>query len=170
VTFDKSFVVIFLAIASSFPGIPALNADEPTPFPLLTHAELPLYPQDARLAHIAGTVELRVVIEKGSVVNTEVKSVTISSCICPSLTEELKNRIGLYLSEPSLENVKTWKFQSLERKKLTVKYDYLIQGEPSATVENPKVEFNLPAVTITTTPAKPMCFDCGAHLGGKHTQ
>ena len=147
----------------------ALNADESTHVPQLSHAELPLYPPLARQLRLAGTVEFRVVVDKGSVVNAEVKSVIISSCNCPPLTEEGKEKLGLYLSKPALENLNTWKFQSVDRDSFDVKYVYVVDGEPTSTPDNSRVDFNLPVVKITARPIKPTCSDCGADIGGKPT-
>jgi hypothetical protein len=44
-------------------------------YPQVIHAEIPLYPPIARAAHITGTIEIQVVVEKGAVVDTKVKSV-----------------------------------------------------------------------------------------------
>jgi hypothetical protein len=147
----------------------ALNADESTHLPQLSHAELPLYPPLARLLRLAGTVEVRVVVDKGSVLNTEVKSVVISSCNCPAMTQEGKEKLGLYLSKPALENLNTWKFSSVDRDSFNVKYVYVVDGEPTSAPDNSRVDFNLPVVKITARPSKPPCQDCGADIAGKHT-
>jgi len=44
-----------------------------------------------------------------------------------------------------------------------VRYEYRIEGEPTATLETPRVDFNFPEVKVTATPIKPTCFDCGAN-------
>jgi hypothetical protein len=144
------------------------NSDLPH-YPALVRAELPLYPPIARLVHLTGTVEIQVAVDKGSVVNAEVNSVTISSSNGPPLTDEGKKKLGLYLSVPSLSNLKTWQFQTGDRKEFIVKYEYRIEGEPTATLDTPRVDFNFPVVKITASPIKPTCFDCGANIGGEPT-
>jgi len=52
-------------------------SSEDTFYPRLLHAELPLYPPLARSAHITGKVEIEVTVEKGSVVDAQVKSAKI---------------------------------------------------------------------------------------------
>ncbi len=149
-------VAFFLLVATAFgqskANIPATQA---THYPNLIHAELPLYPPLARTAHISGTVEIQVTVEKGSVVDAQVKS------------SSTKNQL---LSLRSVENVKTWQFQSEDRTTFLVTYIYKIEGEQTPLPENPKVELDLPPrlVTITAKPFMPSCFDCGgADISGK---
>jgi hypothetical protein len=126
------------------------RSTQATHYPKLIHAELPLYPPIAQAAHIAGTVEIQVTVEKGAVVDAQVKSGN-----------------SPYLSNPSLANVKTWQFQPGDRTTFLVKYVYRIEGEQTSVPENPKVELELPhLVTITARPLKPSCFDCGAQNQG----
>lgn len=42
--------------------------------PQVTHADMPLYPPMARVAHVSGTVQVKVTIKDGAVVETEQKS------------------------------------------------------------------------------------------------
>jgi hypothetical protein len=167
--YNRVLAVVCLTTTTWFQGFPALNTDESTHVPQLSHAELPLYPPLARQLRLAGTVEFRVVVDKGSVVNAEVKSVVISSCNCPTLTEEGKEKLGPYLSKPAADNLSTWKFQSVDRDSFDVKYVYVVDGEPTSTPDNSRVDFNLPVVKITARPIKPTCFDCESDIGGKPT-
>lgn len=162
-------LVIFVLAASAFGqstvGTPAAQA---THYPTLTRAEVPLYPPIARAAHITGTVEIQVVVEKGAVVDAQVKSVVLAPSDHVVLNEEGKKKVGLYLSNPSLANVKTWQFQSEDRTTFLVTYVYKIEGEETPLPENPKVELDLPRlVTVTAKPFKPYCSDCGADISGK---
>ena len=52
--------------------------------------------------------------------------------------------MGLYLSNPSVANVKTWQFQSEDRTTFLVTYVYKIEGEETPLREDPKVELDLP--------------------------
>ena len=164
--FGGTLAVILLATPVWTQAPQAPGATELAHCPPLSHAELPLYPPIARLAHISGTVEIQVETNKGFVVDAEVKSIEISSHNGPPLTDEGKKKVGLYLSNPSLGNVKTWQFQSEDHTKFLVKYIYRIEGEPTSTLETPRVELDLPSVKITATPIKPTCFDCGANING----
>ena len=105
-------------------------------YPQVTHAELPLYPPIARSAHISGTVEIQVLVEKG-IVDAQVKSVVIDPTNGVVLNEEGKKKISAYLSNPSLTNLKTWQFQSEDRRAFVVRYVYRIEGEETPVPENP---------------------------------
>jgi hypothetical protein len=131
--------------------------------PPLIHAELPLYPQVARSAHVSGRVEIRVLVEKGVVVDAQVKSVEIQIIDPLNRTEynsEAKSKVGPYLSHPSLANVKTWEFGTQGRAEFLVNYVYRIEGEATDLPENPRVELDLPLIKITAKPFKPSCSDC----------
>lgn len=149
--FIRTLIAVFLLAASAFGQSTAqAPASEATHYPNLVHAELPLYPPVARTAHISGTVEIQVTVEKGAVVDAQVKSGT-----------------SPLLSNPSLANVKTWQFQPEEHANFLVKYVYRIEGEQTPLPENPKVQLDLPRfVTVTAKPFKPGCSDCGAQNRG----
>lgn len=105
-----------------------------------------MYPPLARTAHISGTVEIQVTVEKGAVVDAQVKSSS-----------------SPFLSTPAVANVKTWQFQSEDRTSFPVTYVYQIEGKETSLPENPKVELDLPRlVRVTARPFKPSCSDCGA--------
>jgi len=87
--------------------------------------------------------------------DAQVKSVLIGSHNGPPLTEEGRNKIGEYLSLPSLGNIKSWRFQSQEQSAFVVKYVYRIEGRQTALPENPTIEFDLPFVKVTARPFKP---------------
>jgi hypothetical protein len=151
------FITILLALILVVPAFGQNNAEAPpteaTHYPSVIHAEVPLYPPLAWTAHISGTVEIQVTVEKGSVVDAQVKS------------SSTKNQL---LSLRSVENVKTWQFQSEDRTTFLVTYVYKIEGEQTPLPENPKIELDLPRrVTITVRPFKPTCSDCGADVSGK---
>jgi len=164
--FGGILVVVLLAAPAWAQAPQAPGPTELARCPPLSRAEIPLYPPIARLAHISGTVEIQVEINKGFVVDAEVKSIEVSSHNGPPLTDEGKKNLGLYLSNPSLANVKTWQFQSEGQTKFLVKYIYRINGEPTSTLETPRVELDLPSVKITARPIKPTCQDCGANISG----
>ena len=131
--------------------------------PQLIRAEVPLYPPIARAAHITGSVEIQLVVEKGAVTDAQVKSVVIASHNGSPLNEEGTKKVGAYLSNPSLANVKTWQFQSEDRATFVVTYIFQIEGQETPLPESPKVELDLPLfVKVTARPVKPTCSDCDA--------
>jgi hypothetical protein len=80
---------------------------KPEHYPLISHADLPLYPPLARALNLTGTVEIQLLIAKGIVTDAQVKSVAIDCHNCAPLTDEGKEKVGNYLSPPSLANIKT---------------------------------------------------------------
>ena len=158
----RAFGIILLAAMVWGQSAPNQSAAEEAHYPSLIHAELPLYPPIARTAHITGTVEIQAVVEKGAVVDAQVKSVDIQIADPANritYDERAKSKVSPYLSVPSLANVKTWQFQSEDRTTLLVRYVYRIEGEPTPVPENPTIELDLPLVKITARPFKPTSSD-----------
>lgn len=154
-------ILVAVLLAASVLG--QSPADTPPPeerhYPNLIGAELPLYPPIAWTAHISGTVEIQVTVEKGSVVDAQVKSVKIQIADPENRAvydARAKLRVSPLLSNPSLANLKTWQFQSEGRTTFLVKYVYRIEGGETPLPENPKVELDLPRlVRVTVRPFKP---------------
>lgn len=124
-------------------------------YPLISDADLPLYPALARALNLTGTVEIQLAIVKGIVMDAQVKSVVIDSHNGAPLTNEGEEKIGQYLSAPSLANIKNWRFESGESATFVVKYVYRITGKQTEMPENPDVDIDLPVVRITARPIKP---------------
>lgn len=166
-------IVVLLLLAA--PVLAQSTADkgtaEPKHYPELIQAEVPLYPPIALAAHISGTVEVQVTVDKGSVADARVKSVDIHIADPENRTvydAQAKSRVSPLLSRPSVANVKTWRFKPEARATFVATYVYRIEGEQTVLPENPKVELDLPlSVTITARPLKPTCSDCGADISGK---
>ena len=143
----RILITLFLFAASGF----AQTTTKPTNagatrYPVLTHAEMPIYPRVPLTAHISGTVIIQVTVEHGSVTNAQVQSSD-----------------SPFLSNPAVENVKTWQFEPNADSTFVVKYVYQIKGKGTPLLENPKVEIELPhLVTVTARPIKPSCSDCRA--------
>jgi hypothetical protein len=157
------FYVILLAATTWSQTSAPSSATEVAHYPQLIHADLPLYPPLARTLHVTGTVEIQVVIEKGAVVNAQVNSVVLTAWNGPALTDEDKKKVGNYLSDPSITNIKTWRFNLEDRVTFPVKYVYSIEGDPTTVSENPRVELDLPLlVKVTARPFKPICHDCSS--------
>jgi hypothetical protein len=159
-------VVLLLAGSAYAQATVQIPATEPAHYPRLIRGDLPLYPPVARSAHISGTIEIQVTVEKGAVVDAEVKSVDIriaDPARRAVYDEEAKMKAGQSLSNPSLANVKTWQFQSEDSATFLVRYIYRIEGGPTPLPENPRIELDLPrVVTVIARPFKPGCSDCGA--------
>jgi hypothetical protein len=70
-----SRVVLLLLWVTTVVGQTSVEARPASgvPYPRLIHAELPLYPPAAWSAHLGGTVEIDVIVEKGAVVEARVR-------------------------------------------------------------------------------------------------
>jgi len=123
-------------------------------YPQIIHADVPLYPPLAWSAHFGGVVEVEVTIADGKVVNAQTKRVTVAA---PSAKENPENsKLAEYLSVPSVENVKTWRFATEERLTFAVTYTYRIKGTETLMPENPTVVLDLPrSITVAARPFKP---------------
>lgn len=141
------FLMVFLAVTTW--------AQTTSHYPAVFHADLPLYPPIARAVHVTGKVDIQVVVEKGAVVDAEVKSIVIDSHNGPPLSQEGTRKIGQFLSNPSLANIKSWQFETEGHTTFVVKYVYRIKGKQTALPENPKVEIDLPLIVVTVRPFKP---------------
>lgn len=106
----------------------------------LEHADVPMYPQMARIARIFGTVEVTVTVKDGQVVNTEVKSPRPGG--------------AAILERATVDNIQTWRFYKLDSGTFTTKFIYQIETKnKSLNSLNSKVELELPLlVKITTAP------------------
>jgi outer membrane biosynthesis protein TonB len=79
----------------------------------LEHAEVPLYPQMARVARIFGTVEVQVIVKDGQIVSTKVKSPRPGG--------------AAILERATIENIQTWRFYKLDSGTFTTKFIYQIE-------------------------------------------
>lgn len=160
-------LIAVLLLAGSALGQTSVNRStaQTAHYPKLVRGDIPLYPPIALTAHITGTVEVEVTVEKGSVLDAQVRSVQIQ-IIGPDNPpkNDLRTKLAVspYLSNPTLANIKTWQFRPEDRTTFVVKYVYQIEGEETLLPENPKVELELPhLVKVTARPFKPTCSDCG---------
>lgn len=96
--------------------------------PRLVHADVPMYPLDARIAHIIGTVEVQVTVKEGHVVDTTVKS-----------GQPL-------LAKASSNNIRSWVFEPGVNETFTTKFIYEIEDVRTGRAHNtnPTIEMHLP--------------------------
>lgn len=138
--FKSVLITVFVVACCLFGGANCLTeAQQTAHYPTLIHAEMPLYPRLARTAHISGTVLILITVERGAVVETEVKSSS-----------------SPHLTRATIANIKTWQFESEDRTNFLVKYVYEIKGKRTPVPENPRLELDLPRlVKIVARPFRP---------------
>jgi len=128
-------------------------------YPRLIHADVPLYPPIPATMRFGGIVKIQVVVENGIVSDAKVIYETIEPMVNSqnvSSNKDENKKLLPYLANPSLENLKSWKFYPEERTTFIVTYIYRMEGEETLLPENPKVEFNLPyLIKVTRKPFKP---------------
>jgi len=104
------------------------------------------------MAKITGKIEAEFTIKGGEVVAAEA-------------------RTGHpFLVKATTENIRSWHFPPEASGTFTATFVYELQGSETGSMQNPKVEMQLPAfVKITAAPTKPSCNDCepGAEIVGK---
>jgi len=101
---------------------------------------------------VTGRVTVRVTIENGKLVKTEVVDAEVRN-----RSQMLLPKTGsLWLTAPTEENLKSWRFDSSVKDAFVVNYDYEISGTETDSPTNPKVEI-LPSldVTLIARPVKP---------------
>jgi hypothetical protein len=112
-------------------------------YPLVIRADAPMYPPLARMAKIRGKIEAEFTVKNGEVVNAEAKSG------------------HPLLVKATTDNIKTWRFSSEVSGMFATTFDYRVEGSETATMQNPKIEMQLPAfIRIIATPTRPPCNDC----------
>ncbi len=131
--------VFLLILITIFVVVPHISGQSTAPvrYPFLVHGDLPIYPALAKTARIIGTVHVRVTIENGEVVGTEL----ISG--------------HPLLVAATIDNIKSWKFDKTVRTTFTTTFIYQLDGlsEETAEPSNPKLELELPSLAkITARP------------------
>jgi TonB family protein len=138
-----------LVLGLAFPAA-ALHASEP----ILTRADLPLYPPIARTARVQGVVEVEFNVLDGRV--TSARIVRGASPI---------------LDRAALENVRTWQFIEGTSGIWKTIYTYKLEDDEVAEATNPRVEAHPPGhMTIIAKPTKPPCNDCGSDIEPRPTR
>ncbi len=127
---------------------------QPTPAaatPHLIGGEIPSYPAIARAARVSGTIKVRVAVESGRITKLDVLGAKGAS---GSQVLEHGSRI---LTDPTLANLKSWRFDSSVNTSFDVLYTYVLTGDPTYPPDNPGIEISPSLdVTITATPPQIM--------------
>ena len=114
-------------------------------YPVVLHAEVPVYPLLAKTARVSGVVVVRVTVSDGAVTGTQV----------------LKSDAPL-LVDNTVKNIRTWQFSPSTNVIFESTFTYNLETEEVSDPENPVVELHLPqAVRVTVHPTKLPCHDCG---------
>lgn len=122
--------VISMAASGNTNRLASADRDQQHPDLRLLHADVPMYPQMARVARVSGSVEVRVTISGGLVTSTEVRS---GAAVLAHATED---------------NIKSWRFGESVNTKLTAKFIYELDRRKPSYGQNPRVELELPFKVI----------------------
>lgn len=119
---------------------------------LLAGADLPRYPPLAAAAHFTGRVTVRVSVENGKVAKTEI----VSAEVRDRSNVLVSKAASQWLTGPTMENLKSWRFNTDVNDTFVVNYTYEISGTETDGPTNPRVEiFPSLDVKITARPVKP---------------
>jgi len=143
--------LLLLAPIFSFGQTSALPATQT--LPILRRADLPMYPPIAKAAHVTGEIVIRVTVQSGKVIKTEIVHARVKN-----RSQELMPESGAkWLTLPALENVKSWRFDTDVNSVIVVNYTYEIAGTATDNPTNPRVEISPSLdVNITARPVKPV--------------
>jgi hypothetical protein len=94
--------------------------------PMVTSAQVPLYPPTARIANVEGVVHLKATTDGHHVVSTQVED---------------GNKL---LADFAEENLRTWQFSPHAPVTFTVTYTYRLVTDLEPAQNNPRVILNLP--------------------------
>ena len=119
--------------------------------PRLISADLPNYPAIAQAAHITGWLKIRVTVNKGRIVTTDVLNTEARDDKSHIFHQSLQ-----FLTTPTLTNLKTWRFDPDANGTFLVSFTYAIAGTETDAPTTPKIEV-LPSldVSVTARPVKP---------------
>src|SRR5689334_11956359 len=119
-----------LLLAVSVFAAPQQSAHSDPPsgvrYPRLVRADVPFYPAAAWAAHFGGLVEIEVTVKDGQLIKARVQRVRVEQGSARETRDNSK--LAEYLSVPSLENVKTWRFVPDGRGTFVITYSYRIEG------------------------------------------
>ncbi len=139
----------------SFLLLPLMSAgqqDHPMLPPRLIGADMPFYPQLAEAAHITGWLQILVTVKQGKVVRTE-----LVHAESKGRDAQIWKDGSLWLTNPTLAYLKTWRFDSDVNTSFLVRFTYKIVGAETDQPTTPTMEV-LPSldVNVTARPVKPV--------------
>lgn len=120
--------------------------------PILRGADLPMYSPIAKAAHLTGKISVRLTVKDGRVVKTEIVGENVRN-----RSQEVMSETGAkWLSMPTIENVKSWRFDTSVNTTFVVNYTYAFAGTATDNLTNPRVEISPSLdVKIIARPVKP---------------
>jgi len=115
-------MVIFGCVTS-----PVFGQNTGQPLPVVISASVPLYPRTALLAHIQGTVKIKVTTDgkRASFLDAESG---------PPM-----------LAQAAEDNIRTWQFEEHKPLTFSATFHYVIEGPPGCTVGNATAILHMPA-------------------------
>jgi outer membrane biosynthesis protein TonB len=145
----RTIGVLLFAVSS----IAGAQTDRTQALPRLLGADLPRYPALAEAAHITGWLKIRVTVENGKVIRTDL----IGAQTKGRGSDVVSTSGSPFLVNPTLENLKSWRFATDVSDSFVVTITYRFAGPETDQLTNPAVEV-LPSldVTITARPVKPI--------------
>jgi len=125
-------------------------------YPILLQASLPFYPPVAHGLRFGGTIEIDVTVEDGIVKDAKVKSEIIEPPSGKEKEFQSNAKLLQFLTVPSLENLKTWRFKKEDSGHFVVTFIYKMEGDETLYPVNDKIEMDLPFIfKITARPLMP---------------
>lgn len=129
------------------------QGNQPNLPPRLVAADLPTYPPIAEAAHVTGWLRIEIAVGKGKVVGTKVVGAETKA----RGQDSVSTTGSLWLVNPTLENLKTWRFPPDFSGLFDVTFTYSFAGTETDYPTNPKIEI-LPSldVNVIARPVKPI--------------
>ena len=115
--------IVCLAAAPS----PTIIEQSSLAYPMVMHADVPLYPPGARTASVEGVVTVKVTTDGHRAIRTEVEGTA-----------------NPLLSRAAEENLRTWEFTLHDPVIFTTTYRYVIADNIDSRLNNPTVVLKLP--------------------------
>jgi len=114
---------------------------------------MPFYPPIAEVTHTTGWLIVRITVDGGNVTKADVLSTEAQS---RGMSHPSKSG-SAFLTAPTLEYLKSWRFNSDVKDSFVVKFTYNISGPEIDEVATPNIEISPSLdVNITARPVKPV--------------
>jgi len=128
-----------LVLSFGHPLALGVAPQRPEELPVVVFASMPLYPRTAQLAHIQGTVRLRVTTDGKNISSTEAES-------GPPM-----------LLQAALENVRTWQFAPDKPRTFGITFNFVLEDPPECEVQNATVVAHMPSEVRVSAKAVHTC-------------